>query len=152
MCHCVELFRQTPLIHIHKLCNIIWFSSALKHNKSSNNHVTIIRNVFKFTLKLLGTMYIVTTIFTSLQACSDIKTVTLQLFAFSCSVLRTAFSISFSLKTYKSINIPVEISNCDVLVYLKSHTSLPLRSTVNSLYCNTFLQPLRWEEIWVRII
>ena len=56
MCHCVEMFRLTPLKYSHKVCiTLSAFTTPLKHNKySSNNHITIIRNVFQFTLKVLG--------------------------------------------------------------------------------------------------
>ena len=54
MCQCVEIFRLTPLKHSHKLSNIICFSKALNHNKSSSiNCITVMRIVFKFTLKII---------------------------------------------------------------------------------------------------
>ena len=48
------MFNLTPLKDSHKLCNIICFSIALKHNiQSPNNHILVIRNIFNFTFKII---------------------------------------------------------------------------------------------------
>jgi len=47
--------------------------------------------------------------------------------------------------------VSLEISICDVSIHIKSYIFLHIWNIVNSLYCNAFLQPLRFGEICILI-